>query len=575
MPSLRDELDAATTYKHLLHRSGLLREPVVGRCDFVHRTFMEYLAAKEALRQGHVGLLLENARLDQWREIVVLGAGLARPMEREELVGGLLARGDEDLENRHRYHLLAVACLETARELSAETEDRLKETLQTLVPPNNMTDAKALASAGALAIPLLPPFAGALVGQAAACVRTLALIGTPAALEALKAFAPDGRVTVSRELIRAWGYFDPEDYARVILSVSPLDRGAIAINDVSLLPYARHLTQAQSISIRARKAVDILDIANVSELVTDLDVSESKLGDLYPLRDCVNLRSLNLAFTPVAHLEPLKDLSALTVLKISNTLVQDLSVLSSLPLTSLDAMNTPVRDIGPLSAIETLRSLDIDHTQVEDSSPLADLPRLSWLDVSRTPLEVLIAGSTLRQLYGIASALRSLEGVPLSPALEVLNLSGSEELENLGLLNQAPRLRSLFLAGCKRLQTRELEPMSSVSSLTNVSIASTDIEHIGWLAPHSKLRSVALDECVQVSDLLPLADHNFLADLSLVGTGVTDFGPLLSLPALRRVTVSEDDFERANEVLKLHPNPNLRLFAAALLPGGYRRLFIP
>ncbi|WP_181043670.1 NACHT domain-containing protein [Actinokineospora auranticolor] len=69
--------DAAAVLDHLLQRSGVIREPAGGRIDFVHRTFQEYLTAREAAEHGDVGLLLDHAHRDNWRETVIMAAGHA------------------------------------------------------------------------------------------------------------------------------------------------------------------------------------------------------------------------------------------------------------------------------------------------------------------------------------------------------------------------------------------------------------------------------------------------------------------------------------------------------------------
>ncbi|WP_394613415.1 NACHT domain-containing protein [Lentzea sp. JNUCC 0626] len=46
---------------HLLERSGVIREPVPGRVDFVHRTFQEYLAGEEAMQDDQVDTLISHA----------------------------------------------------------------------------------------------------------------------------------------------------------------------------------------------------------------------------------------------------------------------------------------------------------------------------------------------------------------------------------------------------------------------------------------------------------------------------------------------------------------------------------
>ncbi|MFD0891132.1 NACHT domain-containing protein, partial [Streptosporangium algeriense] len=63
----RVEAPARAVLDHLLQRSGVVREPVPGRIDFVHRTVQEYLAAKQAADDADVEPLVERAHLDQWR----------------------------------------------------------------------------------------------------------------------------------------------------------------------------------------------------------------------------------------------------------------------------------------------------------------------------------------------------------------------------------------------------------------------------------------------------------------------------------------------------------------------------
>jgi hypothetical protein len=161
----------------LVDRSGIIREPFAGHIDFTHRTFQEFLAAQEALDEGDLGVLVRNAHDDQWQEVIILAAGLASKKVRGELIQALIARGDQEPLRRHQLHLLAVACLETSIELDQEVKIEVQRRLAELVPPKNMKEAKALASAGELTIPYLTKRVPMLGSAAAASIRTLALIG--------------------------------------------------------------------------------------------------------------------------------------------------------------------------------------------------------------------------------------------------------------------------------------------------------------------------------------------------------------------------------------------------------------
>jgi hypothetical protein len=106
---------AEDVLQHLLDRSGVIREPVLGRIDFVHRTFQEYLAAKEAIEDQSVDTLVTRAHLDQWRETIVMAVGHGTPQRRAALLTGVLDRSDTELKHRRRLRLLAATCLDTAQ----------------------------------------------------------------------------------------------------------------------------------------------------------------------------------------------------------------------------------------------------------------------------------------------------------------------------------------------------------------------------------------------------------------------------------------------------------------------------
>src|SRR5204862_8200417 len=98
-------------------------------------------------------LLLQLAHKDQWQEVVSLAAGLAANKVREQLIRGLISRGDQERKYRYQLHLLAVSCLETSAELDQKLKAQVEQRLSNLVPPRDMADARALAAAGEMAIP--------------------------------------------------------------------------------------------------------------------------------------------------------------------------------------------------------------------------------------------------------------------------------------------------------------------------------------------------------------------------------------------------------------------------------------
>lgn len=219
IPSFRlpETVTGAQIRAFFVERAGLLREPVIGHVDFMHRTFQEFLAAQEALAEDKIGALLKRAHEDQWREVIILAAGLARPSEREELLRGLIKLGDKRKTRRHYLHLLAVACLETAVRVSPEVSDAVIERAKALLPPKDADEVMLVAKAGNAIVPLLvssPNYKE----EASYCIDALAQIGTSAAMAAIASYVKDTQYGVLNALGKAWNSFDREEYARIVLS---------------------------------------------------------------------------------------------------------------------------------------------------------------------------------------------------------------------------------------------------------------------------------------------------------------------------------------------------------------------
>ena len=129
--------DSAGVFQTLMERSGVLREPIPDRIDFVHRTFQEYLAARAIVDTGDFGVLIEHAHDDAWHEVAVLAVGYAGMATREELLSGLLALAETATEGRrNRLHLVALACLETAPQVPTQPQREIERQAARLLPPD-------------------------------------------------------------------------------------------------------------------------------------------------------------------------------------------------------------------------------------------------------------------------------------------------------------------------------------------------------------------------------------------------------------------------------------------------------
>ncbi|HET6860843.1 MAG TPA: NACHT domain-containing protein [Streptomyces sp.] len=212
--------DAATIFRHLLLRSGLLREPAAGSIDFIHRTFQDYLGAKAAVEEGDIALLVLRAAETQWEDVIRMAAAHARPRECADFLLDIVRRGDgsSSAPRRTQLHLVAAAALEHATELEPRVRAEISARTAALIPPKTFAEASDLSAIGSIALELLPGPHGLTDEQCLLTVQTAVLIGGDAALPLLSQYRHHPSLPVRQLLSTAWHRFDTMSYAEAVLA---------------------------------------------------------------------------------------------------------------------------------------------------------------------------------------------------------------------------------------------------------------------------------------------------------------------------------------------------------------------
>ncbi|MBN2231104.1 MAG: NACHT domain-containing protein [Candidatus Thorarchaeota archaeon] len=189
----------------LVERSGILRQPSLDTIDFVHRTFQEYMAANAAAIENDWGLLVRHANDDQWQETIILAAGFANKDQASRLISGILDKANGLSNGASSYlQLLAIACLESATEISSDVRNRVESLLRALIPPKgNLSSGSYLAAAGSLAVPYLSYSSSYDETECSNCISILKEIGTRPALIKIGEFVVDGRPQVVKAFYHA------------------------------------------------------------------------------------------------------------------------------------------------------------------------------------------------------------------------------------------------------------------------------------------------------------------------------------------------------------------------------------
>lgn len=206
-------------FRHLLNRTGLLREPTPGTVDFVHRTFQDYLAARATVQRHDFRLLLDHAHHDDWEDVIRMAVALARPDECAALLDGLLAPhpGVRAAEARHRK-LLAAACLEHATELDPAVRARVQRFTRDMVRPGTPSAARALGWIGPIVLEMLPDPAQVSDREACLLAITATSIGDDMAIDYLTGLRDRAHHQVRAQLAGAWRRHDTARYAQEIIA---------------------------------------------------------------------------------------------------------------------------------------------------------------------------------------------------------------------------------------------------------------------------------------------------------------------------------------------------------------------
>ncbi|MER7947776.1 NACHT domain-containing protein [Streptomyces sp. NPDC096079] len=270
--------DPGLVFRHLLHRSGLLREPTEDTVDFVHRTFQDYLAAKALVDHWDIGVLVRHAADDQWEDVIRMAVGHARPRECAEILRELLAAVDsaEDRRDQLRILMVAATALESATELAPEVREEIMARTAELIPPRSDDEARQLALGGSPVLRLLGGPGELGDEDAYHSVVAASHITADAALPYLARFAAHPSLRIRAQLVHAWNRFEPGPYAEEVIArldpselryFVPTDEHVDALLRLGLRPdllevdvsvsdegVARLLTACDPVALRLRRA---------------------------------------------------------------------------------------------------------------------------------------------------------------------------------------------------------------------------------------------------------------------------------------------------------------------------------
>lgn len=416
LPSIQEAAayDPDTVFTHLLHRSGLLREPTPDTVEFVHRTFQDYLAAKALVEHWDIGVLVRHAADDQWEDVVRMAVGHARPRECAEILHELLAAADasQDRPTRLRLVLLAATALGHATEVATEIrEDVLRRTAE-VVPPRTAGEARELAGVGPMVLGLMrgPEEQDLSLGEALMSVITATWIGGEAPLPYLARYAAHSSLPIRSQVIWGWHRFDTRLFAdEVVARLDPTDLDFTVRHD-------DEAAELERLGLRPPRL-------NIGASVSD-DRASALLEWSAPTR-----LQLSRSGSPARLLASLDRLTYLNLDLAAGATWSVADLPASVPLSSLDVTCWPVDGLRDQARLRHLTALDVSRSSV--------LTREQWRELSALPC--------LKTLNFDAADLPQFPGDLVLPGVEELYLTHDDDEGFAQLTLMFPSARTIRL----------------------------------------------------------------------------------------------------------------------------------
>ncbi|MCM2394054.1 NACHT domain-containing protein [Streptomyces albipurpureus] len=379
MPQVRRQGTPEQTLTHLLNRSGLLQERSDGMFQFAHRTFQDFLAAKEFIEGDQLNELLRHASEQEWHDVLLLAAGHCSRRDLPVLVKGLLAAGKaarrQSDSERTALYVLAALCAQHAAWLDEVTHRRVREAIKDVLPPSSARTRSHLARLGPYVLSLLPDPQSQDPAAREQLAELISTIGGSAAIPYAHrlALSAEGSQHNQFLLTRDWSQFPPEEYAREVLAHLDLDSMPVymaheaQLASLQLLPRARLIAVGGPISPTA--LADGLGPGNLFSVALD---NNPLLTDLRPLLGCAG----TLTQLTIARCVRMRDFTALTALE---------------SLEELHLIEVPIStaDLAVLARVSRLRRLVLRAPIVarEESLDFTALRALPQLKIALSGLE--------------------------------------------------------------------------------------------------------------------------------------------------------------------------------------------
>ncbi len=207
-------------------------------------------------------------------------------------------------------------------------------------------------------------------------------------------------------------------------AVQALNLSGTAVSDLTAL---QNMTKLQVLRLDGTVVSDLTALQNMKQL-RELELNSTLVSNLAPLQNMTQLQVLWLSGTAVSDLTALQNMTQLQGLGLNGTAVNDLTVLQNMTkLQRLYLNGTAVNDLSPLQNMTQLQVLWLSSTAISDFTVLRNMTQLQWLHLNDTAVSDLTALQNMTQLRWL-----DLDGTAVSDLTALQNMTQLQELWLIG-----------------------------------------------------------------------------------------------------------------------------------------------
>lgn len=215
--------------------------------------------------------------------------------------------------------------------------------------------------------------------------------------------------------------------------------------------------------------------------------------------------------------------------------------------------NHVIRNLEPLSELTELTELDMSFTLIDDLKPIRNLNKLEILNMEGSPvisIDAIRYLTSLKELNCGLTPVSSLEVLENLNSLLDLNLQSVAFSESTSL-NNLKNLKHLNLQSTHPL---DFNGISNLSSLTDLNLASSSISNLEDLKNLNNLQYLNIDS-TSVINLSPLSGLTGLAVIQANHTSISDLEPLNNISGLKAIYCDNTGItlEKATKFMELKP----------------------